>query len=67
MKKILMILATVGLFYSCSNDNSDENLSTGTDFINLSEDTLSVGPDGGNLDVLVESSGDWALVGPKVT
>lgn len=66
MKKILMILATVGLFYSCSNDNSDENLSTGTDFINLSEDTLSVGPDGGNLDVLVESSGDWALVGPKV-
>lgn len=66
MKKILMILATVGLLYSCSNDNSDENLSTGTDFINLSEDTLSVGPDGGNLDVLVESSGDWALVGPKV-
>ena len=66
MKKILMILATVGLFYSCSNDNSDENLSTEKDFINLSKDTLSVGPDGGDLEVLVESSGEWALVGPKV-
>ena len=26
MKKILIILATIGLLYSCSNDDSNENL-----------------------------------------
>lgn len=66
MKKILIILATIGLLYSCSNDDSNENLNLNEDFVVLSADTLSAGPQGGDLEVTIESSEDWTLVGPKV-
>lgn len=49
MKKILIILATIGLLYSCSNDDSNENLNLNEDFVVLSADTLSAGPQGGDL------------------
>lgn len=51
MKKILIILATIGLLYSCSNDDSNENLNLNEDFVVLSADTLSAGPQGGDLEV----------------
>lgn len=66
MKKILIILSTIWLFYNCSNNDSYETLGVEKDFISLPKDTLFVGPDGGNLDVLIESSGEWTLTGSKV-
>ena len=66
MKKIFIILATIGLLYSCSDDDSNENLNLNEDFVTLSADTLSAGPQGGDLEVTIESSEDWTLVGPKV-
>ena len=56
MKKILIILATIGLLYSCSNDDSNENLNLNEDFVVLSADTLSAGPQGGDLEVTIEST-----------
>lgn len=66
MKKIFMLLATIGLLYSCSDDDSNENINVSEDFVTLSADTLSAGPQGGDVEVTIESSEDWTLIGPKV-
>lgn len=60
MKKILIMIAALLTFFSCSEDTDSPVY---VEHINLSADTLKVGPDGGVVDVTVESSGDWRLAG----
>ncbi len=60
MKKYIMMLAAAALLLGC-NEKEDNPVSH--DSIDISEDILTFGPEGGSKDVKVTSSGDWRLSG----
>lgn len=62
MKKYILILAALSFAaFSCSDENDDPVSSN--DKIEVSLDTLSFGPEGGQLGVKITSSGDWRVSG----
>lgn len=62
MKKITyMLLAAAALTFAACNDK--EEPVGANDSISVSVDTLQFGPEGGTLDVKIESSGEWRISG----
>lgn len=63
MKKLLFIaIALIASLASCS-DEQDEAITPNEDFVKLSANRLIASPEGGNVEVKVESSGTWRLTG----
>lgn len=62
MRNILFIISAILCLVGCSKEESFNDDSLQKDFVTLSADTLLVGPEGGNLNVTVESSEDWRLI-----
>lgn len=70
MKRCFIVLATAMLAFSCNesedpkpNPNPEPGPGPQEAFITLSEDSHTFGKEGGTVDVTVESSGDWELLG----
>ncbi len=59
--KYVLLVASVCMV-ACSKENNAIP-PVAEDFIELSEDTLIVGPDGGSVETVVKSSGEWLLSG----
>lgn len=63
MKKLIWMLFAAFSFFACSEDDDKSIALDGMDEIKLSTNLLTIGPDGGTVDVTVESSGEWHLSG----
>lgn len=63
MKKLLFItIALIASLASCS-DEQEETIMPKEDFIKLSADRLIANPEGGDVELKVESSGPWRITG----
>lgn len=64
MKNLLLIISILLFFVGCSKEESG-GIDSFDSFLTVSTDTLWFGPEGGELDVKIESSGDWTLLGEE--
>lgn len=64
MRNLLLIILALLFFVGCTKEEHHGNDSLDS-FLTVSTDTLWFGPEGGSLDVSIESSGDWNLLGSK--